>query len=232
MEADDRHVTTVFTVQPSFHHRHSTNRVSWSVTIGGQRRGEVWLHVCRSGDASWCWVGLWRLSSLDGRRPPWYRPLIMGSTTWSNPGFAVLQPSCSLGNQEKGKSFILLGASFTRTALVKTAMTSPLLCFLPSVMMFQHCLRCVARIARTFSRSCVFSRVVFCVLHVLFCVFHVLFCMFHAFFCMFHVLFCVLHALFHSKSPNAVGWRQWLTGSVVVSVAKRRGDSQDRVTGA
>ena len=28
MEADDRPVTTVFTVQPSLHHRHSTNRVS------------------------------------------------------------------------------------------------------------------------------------------------------------------------------------------------------------
>ena len=28
MEADDHQVTTVFTVQPSFHHRHSTNRVS------------------------------------------------------------------------------------------------------------------------------------------------------------------------------------------------------------
>ena len=27
MEADDRQMTTVFTVQPSFHHRHSTNRV-------------------------------------------------------------------------------------------------------------------------------------------------------------------------------------------------------------
>ena len=27
-EADDRQVTTVFTVQPSFHHRHSTNQVS------------------------------------------------------------------------------------------------------------------------------------------------------------------------------------------------------------
>ena len=27
-EADDRQVTTVFTVQPSYHHRHSTNRVS------------------------------------------------------------------------------------------------------------------------------------------------------------------------------------------------------------
>ena len=47
MEADDRHVTTVFTVQPSFHHRHSTNRVSWSVTIVRERGGEVWLHVRR-----------------------------------------------------------------------------------------------------------------------------------------------------------------------------------------
>ena len=28
MEADDRQVTTVFVVQLSFHHRHSTNRVS------------------------------------------------------------------------------------------------------------------------------------------------------------------------------------------------------------
>ena len=36
-EADDRQVTTVFTVQPSFHHRHLTNRVSWSVTIVGER---------------------------------------------------------------------------------------------------------------------------------------------------------------------------------------------------
>ena len=33
MEADDRQITTVFTVQPSFHHRHSTNRVSGSVTF-------------------------------------------------------------------------------------------------------------------------------------------------------------------------------------------------------
>ena len=27
MQADDRQMTTVFTVQPLFHHRHSTNRV-------------------------------------------------------------------------------------------------------------------------------------------------------------------------------------------------------------
>ena len=37
MEADDRQVTSVFTVQPSFHQRHSTNPVSWSVTIIGER---------------------------------------------------------------------------------------------------------------------------------------------------------------------------------------------------
>ena len=37
MVADDHQVTTVFTVQPSFHHRHSTNRVSRSVTIVGER---------------------------------------------------------------------------------------------------------------------------------------------------------------------------------------------------
>ena len=36
MEADDRQVTTVFIVQPSFHHRHSTNRVSRSVTVVGE----------------------------------------------------------------------------------------------------------------------------------------------------------------------------------------------------
>ena len=37
MEADDRQVTTVFTVQPSFHHRHTGNLVSWRVTIVAER---------------------------------------------------------------------------------------------------------------------------------------------------------------------------------------------------
>ena len=37
MGADDRQVMTVFTIQPSFHHRHSTNWVSWSVTIVSER---------------------------------------------------------------------------------------------------------------------------------------------------------------------------------------------------
>ena len=86
MEADDRQVTTVFTVQPSFHHRHSTNRVSWSVTIVGERAVTPHLVVRRrwphfmilglSGADGGITVGLWKLSSLDGRRPPWYRPLV------------------------------------------------------------------------------------------------------------------------------------------------------------
>ena len=41
MEADDRHVRTVFTVQPLFQNRHPTNPVSCSVTIVGERRGDV-----------------------------------------------------------------------------------------------------------------------------------------------------------------------------------------------
>ena len=73
MEADDRQVTTVLTVQPSFHHLHSTNRVSWSVTIVSERRGEVWLHIRRrDGNASWysvCRVPVveWRLDCEDCR---------------------------------------------------------------------------------------------------------------------------------------------------------------------
>ena len=41
MEVDDRQVMTVFTVQPSSHHRHSTNRVSGCITSVDERRGEV-----------------------------------------------------------------------------------------------------------------------------------------------------------------------------------------------
>ena len=50
------------------------------------------------------------------------RCVIMGSTTCSDPGFAVLQPSLKAWETEKkGSSFILLWASFIRTALAKTA---------------------------------------------------------------------------------------------------------------
>ena len=47
MEADYRQVTTVFTDQPSFHHRHSTKRVPWSVTVVGERAVTLHLVVCR-----------------------------------------------------------------------------------------------------------------------------------------------------------------------------------------
>ena len=46
-EADDRQVTTVFTVQPSFHHQRSTNRVSLSVIIVGERAVSPHLVVRR-----------------------------------------------------------------------------------------------------------------------------------------------------------------------------------------
>ena len=83
----------------------------------------------------------------------------MGSTTCSGLGFAVLQPWFRLGKQEKGNSFILQRASLTSRALTITAMMSPSFCFLPSITMYQHCLRNVgtrllARLARLFSRPC------------------------------------------------------------------------------
>ena len=70
MEADDRQVTTVFTVQPSFHHRHSANRVSWSVTIVVQ--SQLTSSFANDGNASWYWVCRvpmveWRLDCEDCR---------------------------------------------------------------------------------------------------------------------------------------------------------------------
>ena len=62
MEADDRQVTTVFTVQPSFHHRHSTNRVSCSVAIIGERAVTPHLVVRRR----WQRFMILGLSSADG----------------------------------------------------------------------------------------------------------------------------------------------------------------------
>ena len=94
------------------------------------------------------------------------RPCVL--ITCSQPGFAVFQSLFRLEKQEKGNSSTLLGAPCTRMALAITAMISASLCFLPSVTMCQHCLRCVvARLARLFSCPCIF--------HVLFCMFHVLF---------------------------------------------------------
>ena len=70
MEADDRQVTTVFTVQPSFHHRHSINRLSWSVTIVGERavtphlvvrrRWKLFMILGLSSAHGGMTVGLWR----------------------------------------------------------------------------------------------------------------------------------------------------------------------------
>ena len=88
MEANDRQVMTVLTVQLSFHHRPSTNRVSWNITIVGEQRGEVWLHVRQwwyrfmipglSRANNGMTVGLCKLSLLDSRRPPWYWSLGLG----------------------------------------------------------------------------------------------------------------------------------------------------------
>ena len=69
MEADDRQVTTLFAVTPHFvvHRQWLRFMILLSSADGGMT------------------VGLWRLSSLDGRRPPWYRPLVYsltGQTCW------------------------------------------------------------------------------------------------------------------------------------------------------
>ena len=65
MEAGDSQVTTIFTVQPSFHPRHSTNRVSWSFTIVGERAvthlislfaddsKSSWYSTCRAPMVEW-----------------------------------------------------------------------------------------------------------------------------------------------------------------------------------
>ena len=62
METDDHQMTTVFAVQPSFHHRHSTNRVSWSVTIVGESAVTPHLIVC----GWWQRFMILGLSSADG----------------------------------------------------------------------------------------------------------------------------------------------------------------------
>ena len=78
-EADDRQVTTVFTVLPSFHHRHSTNRVGErGVTphLVVRRRWKRFMIGLSSAEGGMA-VGLWKLSSFDGRRPPWCRLLVL-----------------------------------------------------------------------------------------------------------------------------------------------------------
>ena len=78
MEAGDRQATTVFTVQPSFQHRHSTHRVSRSVAIVGKRRGDevtarsltmVTLHDTRFVECRW-WNDGWTVKTVVTRRSP------------------------------------------------------------------------------------------------------------------------------------------------------------------
>ena len=61
-EADDRQVMTVTTVQPSSHYRHSTNPVSRSVTIVGERAATPHLVVRRR----WQSLMILGLSTADG----------------------------------------------------------------------------------------------------------------------------------------------------------------------
>ena len=80
MEADDRQVTTAFTVQPLFHHRYSTNWVSSSSANDKVRCG---CTFAEDGNASWYSVFRvpiveWRLDCrhLTVVGPPWYRPQV------------------------------------------------------------------------------------------------------------------------------------------------------------
>ena len=71
MEADDRQVTTVFTVQPSFHHRHSTNRVmkryrrrrTCSHTSPRRSPTMVTLHDTRFVECRW-WYDGWTVKTV------------------------------------------------------------------------------------------------------------------------------------------------------------------------
>ena len=65
MEADDHQVATVFTVQPSFHHQHSTNRVSWSVTIAGEVQSHLTSSLADDGNDSW--YSVYRVPMVDWR---------------------------------------------------------------------------------------------------------------------------------------------------------------------
>ena len=82
----------------------------------------------------------------------------MGSTTCSDPCFAALQPSFRLGKLGKRQFLYIFRLLFIWTALGKTALTSPLLFFLPLITMCQHCSWCaVAHLAQWFSLPCMFN---------------------------------------------------------------------------
>ena len=117
----------------------------------------------------------------------------MGLTTYSDPGFAVLQPFFRLGEQKKGNSFKLLGASFIQMTLAKTAKMSPLLYFLLSITICQHCLCSV--VARLASSACKANFLSLCVPHA----------------------FLHVPCAFLLKVPKVVDWWQRLTDSMDVS---------------
>ena len=63
MEADDRQVTTVFTVQPSFHHWHSTNRVHIALPSSANMQSHLTSSFADDGSASCysvCQVPRWK----------------------------------------------------------------------------------------------------------------------------------------------------------------------------
>ena len=72
MEADDRQVTTVFTVQPSFHHWHSTTKYHEVLPLSVNNEVRCDCKLADGGNASWysvCWVPMveWRLDCEDCR---------------------------------------------------------------------------------------------------------------------------------------------------------------------
>ena len=200
MEDDDRQVTTAFTVQPSFHHWHSTNRVSWSVTIVGERRGEV-CSFADNGNASWYSVFRvpmveWRLDCEDYRHLTVVGLHDTGPWSWARP-YALVQALQStnlrvgLGNRKRAILLYFSRHRWSEQHCPKQKRRAPRFFFfffffffplLPSVTMCQHCSCCVvARLARPFSRPCVFL-----------------------------VLFCVFNVLFHSKHrPRLTGYIDW-----------------------
>ena len=67
MEADERQVTTVFTVQSSFHHRHSTNQVHKALPSSANVQSHLTSSFADDGNASWysvCQVPMmeWRMA--------------------------------------------------------------------------------------------------------------------------------------------------------------------------
>ena len=97
MEADDRQVTTVFTVQPSFHHRHSTNRVSWSVTIVivGERFADEVRCDCTFSDDGIMEVDDRQVTTVFTVQPSFHRRHSTNRVSWSVTVWQLYCNSCS-----------------------------------------------------------------------------------------------------------------------------------------